>query len=98
MHASAKVPNIERVLGLSRRVRRDRHAAPDELDGTRRANADGAEILRANRHAHILYRSDGDLVALFTSDFMLDRFQRLHPDVTLDRMRPPTLWRSRPHS
>jgi len=52
----------------------------------RRTDAEGAAVLRADRHADILYRSDGSLMALFTSDFMLDRFQRLHPGVTLDRM------------
>ncbi|MFP5362353.1 MAG: peptide chain release factor 3 [Thermoleophilia bacterium] len=52
----------------------------------RRTDAEGATILRADRHADILYRSDGSLMALFTSDYMLDRFQRLHPDIVLDRM------------
>jgi len=52
----------------------------------RRTDAEGAEVLRASRHADILFRSDGTLMALFTSDFMLDRFERLHPEVTLDRM------------
>jgi peptide chain release factor 3 len=52
----------------------------------RRTDAEGAEILRAHRHADVLYRSDGMHLALFTSDYMLDRFVRDHPDVTLDRM------------
>ncbi|MDP8967942.1 MAG: peptide chain release factor 3, partial [Actinomycetota bacterium] len=52
----------------------------------RRTDAAGAAVLRASRHADILYRSDGTPLALFTSDFMLERFQRQHPDVTLDRM------------
>jgi hypothetical protein len=34
----------------------------------------------------MLHRSDGSHLAVFTSEFMLDRFQLLHRDVTLDRM------------
>ena len=33
-----------------------------------------------------LYRSDGTFMALFTSDFMLNRFEGLHPGVLLERM------------
>ena len=52
----------------------------------RRTDATGAQLLRASRHADVLYRSDGTQLALFTSDWTLDRFQREHPDVTLERM------------
>ncbi|MEJ7824082.1 MAG: peptide chain release factor 3 [Solirubrobacteraceae bacterium] len=52
----------------------------------RRTDAVGAETLRASRHADVLYRSDGTFMALFTSDFMLDRFEGLHPEVLLERM------------
>jgi hypothetical protein len=38
------------------------------------------------RRADMLYRSDRGHLALFASEFMLDRLQRLHGDVTLDRM------------
>jgi hypothetical protein len=34
----------------------------------------------------MLYRSGRRHLALFTSEFMLDRFQLVHRDVTLDRM------------
>jgi peptide chain release factor 3 len=52
----------------------------------RRTDAAGAETLRASRHAYVLYRSDGTFMALFTSEFMLDRFEGLHPEVLLERM------------
>lgn len=52
----------------------------------RRTDVAGARLLRASRHADVLYRSDGTRLALFTSDWALDRFQREHPDVTLERM------------
>jgi peptide chain release factor 3 len=52
----------------------------------RRTDAEGAKILRASRHADVLYRSDGSFYALFTSEFMLTRFEGLHPDVLLERM------------
>jgi len=60
--------------------------APTNWSVARRTDAAGATVLRASRHADVLYRSDGTHMALFTSDFMLDRFERLHPGVTLDRM------------
>ena len=60
--------------------------APTNWAIARRTDADGAELLRSSRHADVLYRSDGGYMALFTSDFMLERFARLHPGVTLDRM------------
>ena len=60
--------------------------APTKWTVARRTDAEGATILRASSHADILYRSDGTHMALFTSDFMLDRFERQHPGVTLDRM------------
>jgi len=60
--------------------------APTNWSVARRTDAEGATVLRASRHADVLYRSDGTHMALFTSDFMLDRFERLHPGVTLDRM------------
>ncbi len=74
------VDRLQREFGVS--VRLD----PTNWTLARRTDADGAKILRASRHADILYRSDGTQMALFTSDFMLERFQRQHPDVTLDRM------------
>ena len=60
--------------------------APTNWTIARRTDAEGAKLLRSSRHADVLYRSDGTFMALFTSDFMLDRFERLHPEVMLDRM------------
>ena len=59
---------------------------PTNWTVARRTDAEGAAVLRASSHADVLYRSDGSLMALFTSEFMLDRFHRQHPAVTLDRM------------
>ena len=60
--------------------------SPTNWTVARQTDAEGAAVLRASRHADVLYRSDGSFMALFTSDFLLDRFARLHPDITLDRM------------
>jgi hypothetical protein len=52
----------------------------------RRTVADGARKPRTSSHADVLYRVDGTHMALFTSDLMLARFQRLRRGVTLDLM------------
>ncbi|UGS35531.1 peptide chain release factor 3 [Capillimicrobium parvum] len=52
----------------------------------RRTDAAGAEVVRTSRWAELVYRSDGMLLALFAGDFALDRFERDHPDVLLDRL------------
>ncbi len=52
----------------------------------RRTDRDGAEVLRTSRHAEVMVRTDGSQLALFTSDFMLERFTRDHPDVVLERL------------
>ncbi len=52
----------------------------------RRTDAAGAETLRNARQADVLYRSDGTQLALFTSEWALDRVARDHPNVTLDRL------------
>jgi peptide chain release factor 3 len=52
----------------------------------RRTDEEGEKILRGNPHVDVLHRTDGTPLALFTSEFMLERCERLHPDVTLDRL------------
>ena len=52
----------------------------------RRTDERGAEVLRDGTRADVLLRADGTHLALFTSEFMLDRVQRDHPDVRLDRL------------
>jgi peptide chain release factor 3 len=64
---------------------------PVGLDATpwklaRRTDAAGAEAVRASRRAELLHRTDGTLLALFTSDVMLEHFRRDHPGVSLERL------------
>ena len=59
---------------------------PTPWNVARRTDHAGAEVVRANSHADVLVRSDGTELALFTSEFMLDRFARAHPEVLLERM------------
>ncbi|HEU4656882.1 MAG TPA: peptide chain release factor 3 [Capillimicrobium sp.] len=59
---------------------------PTRWVAARRTDAAGAEVVRRSPFADLLYRSDGELMALFTSDYMLGRFAGEHPDVTLDRL------------
>jgi peptide chain release factor 3 len=52
----------------------------------RRTDADGADVLRRTGRGDVLFRRDGTPLALFTSDWRLERFAQDHPLVTLDRM------------
>jgi len=52
----------------------------------RRTDAPGAETLRTTGRGDVLYRTDGTPLALFASQWLLDRFEREHPEVTLDRL------------
>lgn len=52
----------------------------------RRTDAAGAEVLRATRRGEVLHSADGTMLALFTSDFLLQLVERENPEVTLDRM------------
>jgi peptide chain release factor 3 len=51
----------------------------------RRTDEAGEEVLRSARYGTLLLRADGTRLALFATDFQLERFERDHPDVTLDR-------------
>jgi peptide chain release factor 3 len=52
----------------------------------RRTDATGAQTLRRTGRGDVLYRTDGTPLALFASQWQLERFEREHPQVTLDRM------------
>jgi peptide chain release factor 3 len=60
----------------------------DPLDYTlaRRTDPDGAKTIRAARGPVLMHRSDGNAMALFTSQFALERFTREHPDVRLEHI------------
>jgi peptide chain release factor 3 len=59
---------------------------PTSWKVARRTDAEGAAVLRADRHADVLIGADGQPLALFTSEYVLDRFARDHPDVRLERL------------
>jgi peptide chain release factor 3 len=50
----------------------------------RRTDAETAEKLARAQGVRVFTRTDGTLLALFDSDFWLDRVQNQHPDWTLD--------------
>lgn len=52
----------------------------------RRTDAAGAEILRADRQADVLIDGDGVPLALFSSEYLMQRFAREHPEVKLDKL------------
>jgi peptide chain release factor 3 len=52
----------------------------------RRTDAPGAEVLRRAGLGDVLFNTDGTPLAVFTSEWRMERFARDHPDVTLDRM------------
>jgi peptide chain release factor 3 len=51
----------------------------------RRTDAEGERALAAWRHGDVLLRADGTRLAVFTSDFHLERFRADHPEVALER-------------
>ncbi|MEZ5142489.1 MAG: peptide chain release factor 3 [Acidimicrobiales bacterium] len=65
--------------------------APVELSPTnfrvaRRTDEASAEALRAMRGVRLLERSDGTMLALFESQYWVDRLEQEHPDLVLDRL------------
>ena len=52
----------------------------------RRTDADSGRALSRMADVDVLHRSDGALMALFTSDVRLERVQREHPQLVLDRL------------
>jgi peptide chain release factor 3 len=52
----------------------------------RRTDPAGAEVLRGNGRADVLFRPDGTPLALFRNQWQLERLARDFPGVTLDRL------------
>jgi peptide chain release factor 3 len=52
----------------------------------RRTDEDGRGKVTRGARGEVLVRSDGTPLALFTSEFALERFARDHPEVTLDKL------------
>jgi peptide chain release factor 3 len=59
---------------------------PTPWKAARRTDEAGREVLRRTGSGEVLHGAGGTLLALFTSDYRLERFERDHPEVTLDRM------------
>ena len=59
---------------------------PAPWKAARRTDAEGAEVLRSTGRGDVLHGNDGSFLALFTSEYLLERFEREHPEVLLDRM------------
>jgi peptide chain release factor 3 len=74
------VDRLEREFGAS--VGLD--ATPWKV--ARRTDRAGADVLRGTGRGDVLFRTDGTPLALFTSEWRLERFAQDHPDVTLDRL------------
>ena len=65
--------------------------APVELSPTsynlaRRTDSASAEVLRTMRGAQVLARADGTLLALFESQYWVERLEQDHPELVLDRL------------
>jgi peptide chain release factor 3 len=52
----------------------------------RRTDTAGAEAIRTGNLTEIRTRTDGVEFALFSSQFQVDRLEREHPEILLDRM------------
>jgi peptide chain release factor 3 len=74
------VDRLEREFGAS--VGTD----PAPWKAARRTDEEGATVLRGTGRGDVLYGHDGSVLALFTSEYLLERFEREHPEVLLDRM------------
>jgi peptide chain release factor 3 len=60
--------------------------SPTNFTVARRTDNAGAAMLRASRDVDVLTRSDGTLLALFSSTHRLDATVRAHPDIVLDQI------------
>ncbi len=57
---------------------------PTQYTVARRTDESGVAALARNSQAEILTRTDGTLLAVFTSEFVLARVQAAHPDALMD--------------
>ena len=75
-----------RALGVRRSSSRvvQLHVVPDRA--ARRTDEDSRAELRAMQGVDVLTRSDGTLLALFESPYWLERLEKEHPDLTLERL------------
>ena len=71
--------------GLEREFGAGASLSPSPYNVARVTDEAGEEALRRWRHGEVLERSDGERLAVFTSEFHLERFRGEHPDVMLDR-------------
>jgi peptide chain release factor 3 len=60
--------------------------APTSYNLARRTDATSAESLRAMRGARVLERADGTLLVLFESQYWVERLEKEHPELVLDRL------------
>ena len=65
--------------------------APVELSATsyqlaRRTDAAGAEALKGMRGARVMSRADGTILALFESQYWVQRLEQEQPDLLLERL------------
>jgi peptide chain release factor 3 len=60
--------------------------APTSYNLARRTDTTSAEVLRSMRGARVLERADGTLLALFESQYWVERLEREHPELVLDRL------------
>ncbi len=74
------VDRLNREFGAT--VRLD----PTPWNVARRTDEAGAAVVRRSGRADVLFSADGTLLALFPSEWSLERFRRDHPDVTLERL------------
>ena len=58
---------------------------PSPYNVARVTDEAGERVLTRWRHGEVLRRSDGERLAVFTSEFHLDRFRGEHPDVMLEQ-------------
>ena len=58
--------------------------SPDPL--TRRTDDESAERLRSMSGVTVLARASGELFALFESPYWVERLEREHPELTLERL------------
>ena len=59
---------------------------PAPWNVARRTDEAGAAVVRRTGQGDVLFRRDGTPLALFTSEWRLERFAQEHPDVLLDRL------------
>ena len=70
---------------LEREFGAETSLTPSPYNVARVTDEAGERALSAWRHGEVLHRSDGERLAVFSSEFHLERFRGQHPDVMLER-------------